>query len=197
MSAIAVVHNYQTPEIFHCVADYTGDSLGLAKFAARTPAETIVQYGVYFMAETSKILCPEKTVLIPDASAGCSLIEAIVMAERTASRIDANTGLDLTYVADVANGERGISTSEGSRHWQTLRATMSQKVGIVRTSDGLSQAVSEIEGIQSNVDSLRRRTGRSRSLAELENGVTVALLTARAANARQESVGCHYVASSQ
>lgn len=77
MNAVLLVHNYQTPEIFHGVADYTGDSLGLAREAAKTDADVIVQCGVHFMAETSKILCPDKTVLIPDLRAGCSLADSI------------------------------------------------------------------------------------------------------------------------
>src|SRR5690606_14501755 len=74
-------HNYMTPEIFHCVADYAGDSLQLARQAARTQARLIIQAGVHFMAETSKILSPEKTVLIPDMRAGCSLASSITGAD--------------------------------------------------------------------------------------------------------------------
>src|ERR1700749_4017627 len=71
--AVILGHNYMTPEIFHCVSDFVGDSLALAREAAATDAKVIVQAGVHFMAETSKILCPDKTVLIPDTRAGCSL----------------------------------------------------------------------------------------------------------------------------
>jgi len=76
-NAVVLAHNYMTPEIFHCVGDFTGDSLALAKEAAKTDADVIVQAGVHFMAETSKILAPEKTVLIPDLRAGCSLASSI------------------------------------------------------------------------------------------------------------------------
>ncbi len=79
--AIILAHNYMTPEIFNCVADITGDSLQLAKEAAKSGASVIVQAGVHFMAETSKILCPDKTVLIPDMRAGCSLAESITAAD--------------------------------------------------------------------------------------------------------------------
>ncbi|HSX59618.1 MAG TPA: quinolinate synthase NadA [Tahibacter sp.] len=76
-NAVILAHNYQAPEIFHTVADITGDSLALAQQAARVDAKVLVQCGVHFMAETSKILCPDKTVLIPDTEAGCSLAESI------------------------------------------------------------------------------------------------------------------------
>ena len=76
-NVVILAHNYQTPEIYHCVADIVGDSLLLAKEAAKTTADTILMCGVYFMAETAKIMSPDKTVLIPDPRAGCSLSESI------------------------------------------------------------------------------------------------------------------------
>src|SRR3990172_12840411 len=80
-NAIILAHNYQTPEIFHGVADLTGDSLALARQAAETDADVIVLAGVHFMAETAKVLSPGKTVLIPDLGAGCSLAESITAAD--------------------------------------------------------------------------------------------------------------------
>ena len=79
--AIVLAHNYQVPEVFHGVADLTGDSLALARQAAATDAEVIVLAGVHFMAETAKIINPAKTVLIPDLEAGCSLAESITGAD--------------------------------------------------------------------------------------------------------------------
>jgi quinolinate synthase len=76
-NAVILAHNYQTPEIFHCVADITGDSLALAREAMTVDADVIVLAGVHFMAETAKLLNPSKTVLIPDLRAGCSLAESI------------------------------------------------------------------------------------------------------------------------
>ncbi len=80
-NAVILAHNYMTPEIFHGVGDYVGDSLGLAKEAAKCDAAVIVQAGVHFMAETSKILAPDKKVLIPDLRAGCSLASSITGAD--------------------------------------------------------------------------------------------------------------------
>jgi quinolinate synthase len=76
-NAVILAHNYQTPEIFHGVADITGDSLTLAREGAKTDADVIVLCGVHFMAETAKLLSPEKTVLLPDLEAGCSLAASI------------------------------------------------------------------------------------------------------------------------
>ncbi|MDR4305345.1 quinolinate synthase NadA [Chelatococcus sambhunathii] len=76
-NAVILAHNYQTPEIYNCVADVVGDSFALAREATKTDADVIVQCGVHFMAETSKILNPDKTVLIPDSRAGCSLATSI------------------------------------------------------------------------------------------------------------------------
>jgi quinolinate synthase len=80
-NAVILAHNYQVPEIFHTVADIVGDSLGLAIEAARTDADVIVLCGVHFMAETAKLVNPEKTVLVPDVRAGCSLAESITAAD--------------------------------------------------------------------------------------------------------------------
>src|ERR1700748_495757 len=85
-NAIILAHNYQTPEIFHCVADIVGDSLALARQAMKVDAAVIVQAGVHFMAETAKLLNPDKQVLIPDLHAGCSLAASITAADVRALR---------------------------------------------------------------------------------------------------------------
>ena len=97
-NAVILAHNYMTPEIFHCIGDFVGDSLALAKEAASTDADIIVQCGVHFMAETSKLLSPEKTVLIPDLKAGCSLADSITPEDVRALR-EAYPGVPIvTYV---------------------------------------------------------------------------------------------------
>ena len=97
-NAVILAHNYQTPEIFHCVADVVGDSLQLAVEAAKAEGDMIVQCGVHFMAETSKLLNPDKTVLIPDMGAGCSLAESITAQDVRALR-EAYPGVPIvTYV---------------------------------------------------------------------------------------------------
>jgi quinolinate synthase len=80
-NAVILAHNYQTPEIYHCVADIVGDSLALAREAMTAKADVIVLAGVHFMAETAKLLNPEKRVLIPDLEAGCSLAASITAAD--------------------------------------------------------------------------------------------------------------------
>jgi quinolinate synthase len=85
-NAVILAHNYQTPEIFHGVADIVGDSLQLAREACKVDAEIILVAGVHFMGETAKIMNPHKTVLVPDARAGCSLAESITAADVRALR---------------------------------------------------------------------------------------------------------------
>lgn len=80
-NAVILAHNYMTPDIFYGVGDIVGDSLKLAQVAAQSTADIIVQGGVHFMAETSKILCPDKKILMPDMKAGCSLADAITGAD--------------------------------------------------------------------------------------------------------------------
>ncbi len=97
-NAVILAHNYQTPEIFHGVADIVGDSLALAREAVKVDADVIVLAGVHFMAETAKLLNPEKTVLIPDLGAGCSLADSITPEDIALLR-EAHPGVPvITYV---------------------------------------------------------------------------------------------------
>jgi quinolinate synthase len=101
-NAVLLAHNYQTPEIFHGVADFVGDSLSLARKATEVDADIIVQCGVHFMAETTKLLNPEKIVLIPDLGAGCSLAASITAADVRKMRAD-NPGVPVvSYVNTTA-----------------------------------------------------------------------------------------------
>ncbi|MGF1502944.1 MAG: quinolinate synthase NadA [Paracoccaceae bacterium] len=100
--AVILAHNYMTPEIFHGVADVSGDSLQLAREATRVPQSVIVQCGVHFMAETSKILSPAKTVLIPDGRAGCSLASSITAADVADMRAQYPGAKVVSYVNTTA-----------------------------------------------------------------------------------------------
>ncbi|HYO85633.1 MAG TPA: quinolinate synthase NadA [Dermatophilaceae bacterium] len=115
-NAVVLSHNYQTPEIFHCVSDIVGDSLALAREAQHVHADIIVLAGVHFMAETAKLLNPAKTVLIPDPLAGCSLAESITAADVRALR-RTHPGIPVvTYVntsADV-KAESDICCTSGN-----------------------------------------------------------------------------------
>ncbi len=99
--AVLLAHNYQLPEI-QDVADHTGDSLALSRIAAESSASTIVFCGVHFMAETAKILAPEKTVLIPDARAGCSLADSITVDELRAWKAEHPGAVVVSYVNTTA-----------------------------------------------------------------------------------------------
>lgn len=101
-NAVILAHNYQTPEIFHCVSDIKGDSLALAREAQNVDADIIVMAGVHFMAETAKMLNPEKLVLIPDERAGCSLAESITAENVRAMRREYPGVPVVTYVNSTA-----------------------------------------------------------------------------------------------
>ncbi|HNZ96691.1 MAG TPA: quinolinate synthase NadA [Thermoanaerobaculia bacterium] len=111
-----LAHNYQTPEIFHGVADFVGDSLALARQAVASDAERLVVCGVHFMAETAKILNPERTVLIPDPEAGCSLADSITAADIRALRERYPGAPVVTYVNTSAavKAESDICCTSGN-----------------------------------------------------------------------------------
>ena len=122
-NAIILAHNYQTPEIFHCVADVMGDSLTLAREAKNTNADIIVMCGVNFMAETAKIMNPSKTVLIPDPLAGCSLAESI-------------TGKDVRLIKEMNPGipvVTYVNTSADVKAESDICCTSSNAVEIVES----------------------------------------------------------------
>jgi quinolinate synthase len=99
--AVILAHNYQVPEV-QDVADYVGDSLGLSRKAAAAEGEVIVFCGVHFMAETASILCPKKTVLIPDLDAGCSLADSINFDQLAAWKAEYSKGMVVMYVNTTA-----------------------------------------------------------------------------------------------
>src|SRR3954463_16313601 len=100
-NAVILAHNYQVPEV-QDVADYVGDSLGLSQQAARAGAETIAFCGVHFMAETASILCPDKTVLLPDLNAGCSLADSVTADELRAWTAQHPGAMVVMYVNTTA-----------------------------------------------------------------------------------------------
>jgi quinolinate synthase len=104
-NAVVLAHNYQTPEIFHGIADITGDSLALAQQGARTDADVIVLCGVHFMAETAAILSPEKTVLIPDLDASCSLAASITAEQLRSWKAQHPGAVVVSYVNTTAEAK--------------------------------------------------------------------------------------------
>ncbi len=115
-NAVILAHNYQTPEIFHCVSDIVGDSLLLAREAAKSDAPVIVVAGVHFMGETAKLLNPDRKVLVPDHRAGCSLAESITAADVRALRAKHPGVPIVTYVNTSAavKAESDICCTSGN-----------------------------------------------------------------------------------
>ena len=115
-NAIILAHNYMTPDIYHCVSDIVGDSLALAIEGKKTDADIIVMAGVHFMAETSKILSPEKKILIPDEKAGCSLASSITGADVRALKKQYPGLPVITYVNTTADvkAETDICCTSGN-----------------------------------------------------------------------------------
>ena len=125
MNAAILAHNYQTPEIFHCISDARGDSLQLAKEASKVESEIILQCGVHFMAETSKLLNMSKMVLIPSLQAGCSLASSITGRDVKKLKED-NPGIPVvTYV----------NTSAEVKAESDICCTSSNAVDIVNSFD--------------------------------------------------------------
>ena len=124
--AVILAHNYQTPQIYHGVADFVGDSLQLAVEATKVEQSTIVQCGVHFMAETSKILNPQKKVLIPDSRAGCSLASSITAEDVLAMKAQYPGCPVVTYV----------NTSAAVKAVTDVCCTSSNALDIVNRVDG-------------------------------------------------------------
>src|SRR5512132_1330309 len=100
-NAVIIAHNYERPEV-QDVADFVGDSLGLSREAAKTPADVIVFCGVHFMAETAAVLSPQKTVLLPDPRAGCSLASSITAEQLRAWKAEHPGAVVVSYVNTTA-----------------------------------------------------------------------------------------------
>lgn len=145
-NAVILAHNYMTPEIYHGIADFVGDSLELAIKATEVEEAVIVQCGVHFMAETSKILNPSKTVLIPDLEAGCSLAESITaegVAEMRAKYPGApvvsyvNTTAEVKAASDIcctsANALKIVEAMEGDTVIMTPDRFLAQNVAAKST----------------------------------------------------------------
>ena len=177
--AVILAHNYQTPEIFHCVADIVGDSLALARRAIDVDADVIVLAGVHFMAETAKLLNPGRTVLIPDARAGCSLAESITAADVRALRMRHPGVPVVTYVNTSAavKAESDICCTSGNAR------RVVESLGVPRVimipDEYLAQNIARETGVEiiswaGHCEVHQRFTpGEIRGLREQHPGITV------------------------
>ena len=177
--AVILAHNYQTPEIFHCVADIVGDSLALARRAVDVDADVIVLAGVHFMAETAKLLNPGRTVLIPDARAGCSLAESITAADVRALRLRHPGVPVVTYVNTSAavKAESDVCCTSGNAR------RVVESLGVPRVimipDEYLAQNIARETGVEiiswaGHCEVHQRFTpGEIRGLREQHPGITV------------------------
>jgi quinolinate synthase len=143
-NAVILAHNYMTPEIFHGVADVVGDSLQLAIKATEVEADVIVQCGVHFMAETSKILNPAKTVLIPDMEAGCSLAESITAAGIAEMRAKYPGAQVVSYVNTTAEVKAASDICCTSSNAAQIVAAMEGDTVIMTPDQYLAQNVAKM-----------------------------------------------------
>jgi len=142
-NAVILAHNYMTPEIYHGVADVVGDSLQLAIEATKVEAQTIVQCGVHFMAETSKILNPSKTVLIPDMEAGCSLAESITAAGIAEMRAKYPDAPVVSYVNTTAEVKAASDICCTSSNAAQIVAALPEETIIMTPDQYLAQNVAK------------------------------------------------------
>jgi len=142
-NAVVLAHNYMTPQIYHGIADVVGDSLQLAIKAAEVDADVIVQCGVHFMAETSKILSPEKTVLMPDMEAGCSLAESITAAGIAEMRALYPGAPVVSYVNTTAEVKAASDICCTSANAAQIVAAMDSETVIMAPDKWLAQNVAK------------------------------------------------------
>lgn len=140
-NAVILAHNYMTPDIYHGVSDFVGDSLQLAIKATEVEADVIVQCGVHFMAETSKVLNPSKTVLIPDMDAGCSLAESITAEGIAEMRAKYPGAPVVTYVNTTAEVKAASDICCTSSNAAQIVAAMDSHTVIMTPDQYLAQNV--------------------------------------------------------
>ena len=178
-NAVVLAHNYQTPDIFHTVADITGDSLALAREAAKTEAAVIVLAGVHFMAETAKLLNPDKTVLIADLEAGCSLAASVTAADLRLLR-ERHPGVPIvsyvnTSAAVKAESDICCTSSNAKRIVESLgapRVIMLPDEYLARNTAAATEV--EIIAWKGHCEVHERFTARDiRSLRDSHPGITV------------------------